>query len=91
MVMDAARLKRARWRLRTYFFGSGIIMAFVFLMLAAFVISLFGVASTSYVTTLIFAAGVMAGGAYAIIFLGAVLVHVVRKALARQPIWEAED
>ena len=89
--MDAARLKRARWRLRTYFFGSGIIMAFVFLMLAAFVISLFGLALTSYVVTLVFAAGVMAGGAYAIIFFGGVIVHVVRKALARQPIWEVED
>ena len=89
--MDAARLKRARRRLRVYFFGSGVIMAFVFLMLALAVISLFGVDRTSYVGTLIFAAVVMAGGAYAIIFFGAVGVHVARKALARQPIWEVKD
>ena len=76
--------------MRGYFFGSGIIGAFVFLMLAAFVISLFGVDRTSYVVTLIFAAGVMAGGVYGIILFGALLLHIIKRVMRGQPIVDKE-
>ncbi|WP_033966868.1 hypothetical protein [Sphingomonas sp. TF3] len=89
--MEAARLKRARWRLRAYFIGSGIIMAFLFLLLAEGVIRFFGVEATNYLATLVFAAMVMAGGTYAIIYFSAVVVHVARRRLNKQPIMETED
>jgi polyferredoxin len=76
--------------MRGYFFGSSIIGAFVFLMLAAFVISLFGVDRTSYVVTLIFAAGVMAGGVYGIILFGALLLHIIKRAMRGRPIIDKE-
>lgn len=89
--MDAARLKRARWRLRAYFIGSGIIMAFLFLLLAEGVIRFFGVEVTGYLSTLVFAAMVMAGGAYAIIYFSAVVIHVARRRINKRPIMEIED
>jgi nitrate reductase gamma subunit len=89
--MDAARLKRARWRLRAYFFGSGILMAAVFLCMAAFVMSWLGVEKTSYAATLVLAAAVLAGGTYGIIFFAGVLIHIARRVLKRQPIMEIED
>ena len=89
--MDGARLKRARRRLFTYFIGSGVIMAFVFLMLASALILFAGVDRTSYLATLFIAAGVMAGGAYAIVLFGGAIVHVLKRILNRQPIMEIED
>ncbi len=90
-MIDATRLKRARWRLRAYFFGSGVIMAFIFLCLAAAIMSIFGLKATSYAVTLVLAAAVLAGGTYAIIYFGAVILHIIRRVLNRQPIMEIED
>jgi len=90
-MMDATRLKRARWRLRAYFFGSGILMAAIFLCLAAGIISMFGLQTTTYAVTLILTAAVLAGGTYAIIYFGAVILHVIRRVWNRQPIMEIED
>jgi hypothetical protein len=90
-MMDAARLKRARWRLRAYFFGSGILMAAVFLCFAAVIISMFGLELTSYTATLVLTAAILAGGTYAFIFFGGVIVHIIRRVMNRQPIMEIED
>jgi hypothetical protein len=89
--VDAARIKCARWRLRAYFLGSGVIMAFLFLLLAEGVIQFLGIETTGYLATLVFAAIVMAGGTYAIIYFCAVGVHIVRRLLNKQPIMEIED
>ena len=89
--MEAARLRRARRRMRTYFLGSGVIMALLFLLIAAFVIRWLGVEQTSYLATLVFGAAVLAGGVYGIIFLSAVIVHIVRRIANRQPVMEIED
>jgi hypothetical protein len=66
-------------------------MAAIFLCLAAAVISLFDLTQTSYVATLVLAAAVLAGGTYGIIYFGAVLLHIVRRLMNRQPIMEVED
>jgi hypothetical protein len=66
-------------------------MAFVFLCLAAATMSIFGLPATSYVVTLVLAAAVLAGGTYAIIYFGAVIVHIARRVRNRQPIIEIED
>ena len=89
--MNAAHLKRARWRLRAYFFGSGVLMAAVFLCLAAVVISMFGLKLTSYAATLVLTAAILAGGTYAFIYFGAVIVHILRRLMNRQPIMKIED
>ena len=89
--MDAARIKRARKRLRAYFLGSGVIMAFLFLIAASLVIRVLGVEQTSFAATLVFGAAAMAGGVYAIIFFAAVVVHIAKRVISRQPIMDAED
>ena len=89
--MEAARLRRARRRMRAYFFGSGVIMAFLFLILAAVVIRMIGIEWTSYVATLVFAAGVMAGGIYGIVLLTSIFVYAAKRLVVRQPIMEIED
>ena len=66
-------------------------MAFLFLLLSGFIIRFAGVEQTNYFATLVFAAAVMAGGAYAIIFFTGVLVHIVRRVSRRQPIMEIEE
>ena len=89
--MDAVRLKRARRRLLRYFLGSGVVMAIVFLFFAAAIVSLFGLSPTSYVVTIILAAGVLAGGTYAIIYFATLALHIGRRIWRRQPIMEIED
>ncbi len=89
--MDAARLKRARRRLRGYFLGSGVILAILYLILAAFLIKLFGVEVTQYAATLMLAAGVMLGGTYALVMFVWLAVHITRRWFNRQPIMEIED
>ncbi len=89
--MDALRLKRARWRLRSYFLGSGVIMAFLLLIAASLAMRFFGVEQTGYTATLVFAAAVMAGGLYGIIFFAGLIVHIAKRVVNRQPIMDAED
>ena len=89
--MDAARLRRARRRLRGYFLGSGVVMAFLYLLVAAFVIWLLGIEMTHYVATLMMAAGVMLGGTYAIVMFVWLAAHIARRLVNRQPIGEIED
>jgi hypothetical protein len=89
--MDAARLKSARRRMRGYFFGSGVILAFLYLLIAAFVIRVFGIELTQYASTLMLAAGVMLGGTYALIMLIWLIAHVLHRIATKQPVMEIED
>lgn len=90
-MMEAARLKRARRRLRGYFLGSGIILAFLYILAAAFIVRLVGIELTQFWSTVLIAAAVLLGGSYGIILFGFIGIHIVRRLLNRQPIMDAED
>lgn len=90
-MMEAARLKRARRRLRGYFFGSGIILAFLYILVAAFIVRLVGVELTRFWSTALIVAAVLLGGSYGIVLFSAIGIHIVRRLLKRQPIMDAED
>jgi hypothetical protein len=90
-MMEAARLKRARRRLRGYFLGSGLILAFLYVIAAAFVVRMAGVELARYCSTLVIAAAVLLGGSYGIVLLSSIAIHIVRRLLNRQPVMDAED
>jgi hypothetical protein len=77
--------------MRAYFLGSGVILAILYMLAAAFLIRIFGVELTQYWSTMMLAAGVMLGGTYAVTMLLWVGTHIVRKLVNRQPIMEIED
>ncbi len=77
--------------MRGYFFGSGVIMALLYLMLSAFIIHWLGVQNTNYVATLVLGAGVLAGGTYALVMFVWLAAHVVGRLSRRQPIREIDD
>ena len=77
--------------MRGYFFGSGIILAFLYLIAAAFLIRVFGVELTRYWSTIMMAAGVLLGGTYAIIIFLWIGGHVVRRLINRQPVMDTDD
>ena len=89
--MEAARLKRARRRLRGYYFGSGIILAFLYILVAAFIVRLVGVELTRFWSTALIVAAVLLGGSYGIVLFSSIGMHIVRRLLKRQPIMDAED
>ena len=89
--MDAARLKRARRRMRGYFLGSGVILAILYLIVAAFLIRVLGLELTQYWSTVMLAAGVMLGGTYGIVMLVWLIAHIAHRLISRQPIMEIED
>ena len=90
-IMEAARLKRARRRLRGYYFGSGIILAFLYILVAAFIVRLVGVELTRFWSTALIVAAVLLGGSYGIVLFSSIGIHIVRRLLKRQPIMDAED
>lgn len=90
-MIEAARLKRARRRLRGYFLGSGVILAFLYIVAAALLIRLVGVELTRFWSTVLIAAAVLLGGSYGIILFSFTGIHIVRRLLKRQPIMDAED
>jgi len=90
-IMEAARLKRARRRLRGYYFGSGIILAFLYILVAAFIVRLVGVELTRFWSTALIVAAVLLGGSYGIALFSSIGIHIVRRLLKRQPIMDAED
>ena len=90
-MMEAARLKRARRRLRGYFFGSGIILPFLYILVAAFIVRLVGVELTRFWSTALIVAAVLLGGSYGIVLFSSIGIHIVRRLLKRQPIMDAED
>ena len=71
--------------------GSGVVLAFLYLILAAFIMRLMGIEMTHYVATMMMAAGVMLGGTYAIVMFVWLAAHVVKRLINRQPIGEIED
>ncbi|KXU29168.1 hypothetical protein A0J57_24835 [Sphingobium sp. 22B] len=77
--------------MRGYFFGSGIILAFLYLIAAAFLIRFFGVELTRYWSTMMIAAGVLLGGTYAVVMFLWIGGHVVRRLTNRQPIMDTDD
>jgi len=89
--MEAARLKRARRRLRGYFFGSGIILPFLYILVAAFIVRLVGVELARLWSTALIVAAVLLGGSYGIVLFSSIGIHIVRRLLKRQPIMDAED
>ena len=90
-MIEAARLKRARRRLRAYFLGSGVILAFLYIVAAAFLVLLVGVELTRFWSTVLIAAAVLLGGSYGIILFSLTGFHIVRRLLKRQSIMDAED
>ncbi|MEI6485675.1 MAG: hypothetical protein WCO11_05350 [Sphingomonadales bacterium] len=78
-MMKAARLRRARRRLRGYFLGSGIILAFLYILAAAFIVRMVGVELTRYWSTVLIAAAVLLGGSYGIVLFSAIGIHIVRR------------
>ena len=89
--MDAARLKRARRRMRGHFLGSGVILAILYLFFAAFLIRILGIELTQYWSTVMLAAGVMLGGTYGVVMLVWLIAHVSNRLINRQAIMEIED
>jgi hypothetical protein len=90
-MTEAARLKRARRRLRGYFLGSGVILAFLYILAAAFIIRLIGVELTRYWSTVLIAAAVLLSGSYGIILFSIGGIHIVRRLINRQPVLDTED
>jgi hypothetical protein len=90
-MMEAARLKRARRRLRGYFLGSGIILTFLYIIAAALIVRLVGVELTRFWSTVMIAAAVLLGGTYGVILFSFTGIHIVRRLLNRQPVMDAED
>lgn len=90
-LVDAARLRRARRRMRGYFFGTGVVLAILYLIAAAFLVRVLGLELTQYWSTVMLAAGVLLGGTYAIVMVLWVGTHIIRRLINRQPIMEIED
>jgi hypothetical protein len=67
------------------------VLAFLYLIVAAFLMRLMGIEMTHYVATLMMAAGVMLGGTYAIVMFVWLAAHVVKRLVDRQPLGEIED
>ena len=89
--MDSARLKRARRRLRGYFLGSGVILAFLYLIAGTFLVNLLGIEITRYWSTVVMAACVMLGGTYALVMGVWLAVQFLNRWRRNQPVWEMED
>ena len=88
--MEAERIKGAGSRLwRAWVFG-GMLWSVVFLLLATVVVGLLGAEQASSTFTIVMGAAVLAGGAYGIILIGALVVHVFKKVASGQPIMDDE-
>jgi hypothetical protein len=77
--------------MRSYFLGSGIILAFLYILIAAFLVRMLGIEVTRYWSTVMMAAGVLLGRSYGIILITYIGTHIVRRLLSRRPIMETED
>jgi len=71
--------------LRGYFLGSGVLLAFLYLLAAAFIVNIFGLELTRYWSTVALAAGVMLGGTYGIVMLVWLGVRVARRLVRVRP------
>ena len=77
--------------MRGYFPGSGIILAFIYILAAAFIVRVVGVELTRFWSTVLMAASVLLGGTYGIVLFSFTGIHIVRRLLNRQPIMDADD
>lgn len=77
--------------MRSYFFGSGVLLAVLYMIAAAFLMRIFGVELTRYWTTMMMAAGVMLGGTYAIIMFVYLFGHLALRWKRGEPLMERED
>ncbi|MHA3794518.1 hypothetical protein [Sphingomonas sp. YL-JM2C] len=90
-MVDAARLRRARRRLRVYFLGSGVLLAILYLIAAALLIHLFGMELTDYWSTMMLTAAVLLGGTYGMIMIVSLGIFLVRRLINGQPLMDKED
>lgn len=77
--------------MRVYFLGSGVVLAFLYLIVAALLVRLVGIEVTRYWSTLMMAAGVMLGGTYAITMFIWIGAHIVRRLIKRQSVIDPEE
>lgn len=89
--IDSARLKRARCRMRGYFLGSGVVLAFLYLLVAAFLVRIFGIEATRYWSTVMMAALVMLAGTYGLVMLVWLGFHIARRLIQGRPVMDADD
>jgi hypothetical protein len=89
-MTDAARIKLARQRLwRAWIFG-GLLWSVVFLCLSAGIMGILGVDKASYLGTLMLGAAMLAAGTYAILYFGALLLHIAKRLWNREPIMDQD-
>ncbi|PNU02943.1 hypothetical protein A8V01_07770 [Novosphingobium guangzhouense] len=77
--------------MRAYFLGSGVILAFLYLLGAAFLVRVVGIEMTRYWSTVMMAAGVMLGGTYGIVLFTSLAIHTVKRLATGRPIMDPED
>ena len=77
--------------MRSYFLGSGVILAFLYILAAAAVVRLVGIELTRFWSTVLIGAAVLLGGTYGVILFSFTGIHIVRRLLKRGPIVDAED
>ena len=77
--------------MRGYFLGSGVVLAMLYVILAAFIVKLIGVELSRYWWTLLLGAGVMLAGTYAVVMFVWLATNIGRRFVNRQPLWDRED
>ena len=77
--------------MRGYFFGSGVVLALLYIIAAAFVVKAFGIEVSRYWWTLMLGAGVMLAGTYAVIMFVWLAANTALRWKRGQPIMERED
>jgi hypothetical protein len=89
--MNAQQIRAARLRLwRAWVFG-GLLWSVVFLGVASLIAWAAGVERSDELFTILMGAMVLALGTYAIVYFGALLLHVGKRLWRREPIMEIED
>ena len=89
--MEADRIRAARQRLQRAWVYGGLIWSIFFLGLAAVIAWVVGVERADELFTVIMGAMTLALGTYGIVYLGAVVIHVIKRARSGQPIMDVDD
>jgi hypothetical protein len=77
--------------MRSYFLGSGVVLAMLYIIAAAAVVKLVGLELGQYWFTLMLGAGVMLAGTYAIVMFVYLFGNTIVRWMRGQPIMERED
>lgn len=77
--------------MRGYFFGSGVVLAFLYLLAVAFFVQIFGIEVTRYWSSILMAAGVMLGGTYGLVMLVWLGFHITRRLIQGRPVMDGND